>query len=243
MALIFITGSSDGLGLLTAKSLVEKGYQVVLHARDEKRKLDTLGKLKGTIDIVTGDLSDVDQTKKLAQKVNALGKFETVIHNAGVYNASAEDIFKVNVLAPYILSCLIQRPKRLIYVSSGMHEQGRTDIDFSEKGIKRITYSDSKFYVLLLSFAISRRWSNVYSNTVDPGWVPTKMGGSGATDSLQKGYETQVWLATDNNNAAVSGHYFYHKEESNYKPEANNIVFQEELLKACSKLSGISFPQ
>ena len=124
MAKIFITGSADGLGQLAAKALIAQGHEVVLHARNEKRRQDALEKVPGAAEVVVADLSSIDETKQLASKVNDLGKFDAVIHNAGVYIASGEEIFSVNTLAPYLLTCLIQRPMRLIYLSSGMHLQG-----------------------------------------------------------------------------------------------------------------------
>jgi len=240
MAKIFITGSTDGLGLLSAKALIKDGHQVALHARNEQRKRSVLEKEPGAQDILTGDLSDIGETKKLAEHANALGEFDAIVHNAGVYNVSAEQIFHVNVLAPYLLTCLIKKPKRLIYLSSGMHFQGNIN-----PGIKidHVTYSDSKLYVLMLSLAVARRWTDVNSNVVDPGWVPTKMGGQGAPDNLQKGYETQVWLSvSDDTNAKVSGRYFFHKAERNYNRAADNIQLQEKLLNHCEDITGIHFP-
>ncbi|PSL28946.1 SDR family NAD(P)-dependent oxidoreductase [Chitinophaga ginsengisoli] len=243
MARIFITGSSDGLGLLSAKALIENGHQVVLHARNKERKSEALKKVPDAESILTGDLSDIEETKRLAHEVNELGMFDAVIHNAGVYNVSSKQIFHINILAPYILTCLIQKPKRLIYLSSGMHFQGTANPDLFKSDINRITYSDSKLLLLMLSIAVSRKWTDVYSNAVDPGWVPTKMGGRGAPDSLQKGYETQVWLAVSNDDKAkVSGRYFFHQMEKSYKPEANNIILQERFLDACREATGISFP-
>jgi NAD(P)-dependent dehydrogenase (short-subunit alcohol dehydrogenase family) len=243
MARVFITGSADGLGQLAAKALIAQGHQVVLHARSEKRGQDALDKVPGAADVVTADLTSIDETKELASKVNELGKFEAVIHNAGVYNASQKEIFAVNTLAPYILTCLIQRPKRLIYLSSGMHLQGRSKLESFKTNINRITYSDSKLHVLMLCKAVARRWPQVYANAVDPGWVPTKMGGRGAPDDLQKGYETQVWLAVSNDdNAKVSGRYFHHQEESPHNPEANDVRLQGRFLELCKEITGISFP-
>jgi NAD(P)-dependent dehydrogenase (short-subunit alcohol dehydrogenase family) len=243
MARIFITGSADGLGQLAAKALITQGHQVVLQARNEKRGQEALKKVPGAEGIVTADLSSIDETKQLASKVNALGMFDAVIHNAGVYNASAEEIFTVNTLAPYILTCLIQRPKRLIYLSSGMHLQGRSKLENFKTEISRISYSDSKLHVLMLCMATARKWSEVYANAVDPGWVPTKMGGQGATDDLQKGYETQVWLAVGNDRKAkVSGRYFYHQKESRHNPEADDALLQERFLSLCDEITGASFP-
>ena len=243
MATIFITGSADGLGQLAAKALIAQGHKVVLHARNEKRGQEALDSVPGAESVVTADLASIDETKQLASKVNALGKFDAVIHNAGVYNASAEVIFAVNTLAPYILTCLIKRPKRLIYLSSGMHLQGRSKLESFKTDISRITYSDSKLHVLMLCMAVARKWPQVYANAVDPGWVPTKMGGQGAPDDLQKGYETQVWLAvSDDEKARVSARYFHHQEESRHNPEADDVQLQERFLSLCKEITDTSFP-
>ena len=243
MARIFITGSADGLGQLAAKALIARGHQVVLHARNERRGREALDKVPGAEGVVTADLCSIDETKELASKVNALGEFDAVIHNAGVYNAPAEEIFAVNTLAPYILTCLIQRPERLIYLSSDMHLQGRSKLESFKTDTGRITYSDSKLHVLMLCMAVARKWPGGYANALDPGWVPTKMGGRGAPDDLQKGYETQVWLAVSNDKKAkVSGRYFYHRTESRHNPEADDASLQERFLSLCEEITGVSFP-
>jgi NAD(P)-dependent dehydrogenase (short-subunit alcohol dehydrogenase family) len=243
MARIFITGSADGLGQLAAKTLITQGHRVVLHARNEKRGQEALDKVSDAERVVTADLGSIDQTKQLTSKVNALGKFDGVIHNAGVYHGSSEEIFTVNTLAPYILTCLIQTPKRLVYLSSDMHLQGRSKLKSFKTEISRITYSDSKLHVLMLCMAVARKWPEVYANTVDPGWVPTKMGGQGAPDDLQKGYETQVWLAASNDERAkVSGLYFYHQKKSRHNPEADDVLLQERFLSLCKDITGVSFP-
>jgi len=243
MARVFITGSADGLGQLAADALIAQGHKVVLHARNEKRGLEALDKVPGAGTVVTADLSSVDETKRLASKVNALGKFDAVIHNAGVYQAPSEEILAVNTLAPYILTCLVERPKRLIYLSSGMHIDGRSKLESFKTDFSRITYSDSKLHVLMLCLAVARKWPGVYANAVDPGWVPTKMGGKGAPDDLQKGFETQVWLAGSNERSAkVSGRYFHHQKESRYNPEADDVELQERFLSLCKEITGVSFP-
>src|SRR4030095_9470128 len=213
MARIFITGSADGLGLLAAKAIAKQGHGVVIHARNAERGHDVMQKNREADAVVTGDLSDIEETKDVAHKVNQLGIFDAVIHNAGVYQRSAKEIFAVNTLATYILTWLIHKPKRLIYLSSGMHLHGRFQPEHFNTGISRTTYSDSKLHVMMLCMAVARKWPDVYSNAVDPGWVPTKMGGRSAPDDLQKGYETQVWLAvSDDVKAKASGHYFFHQK-------------------------------
>lgn len=243
MASIFITGSADGLGALSAKSLIAQGHHVVLHARSAERGRDAIKRNPEADAVVTGDLTSIEETKKLAGEVNKLGTFDAVIHNAGVYQTSSKEIFAVNTVAPYVLTCLIQKPKRLIYLSSGMHLHGSAKLNSFEKDSSRITYSDSKLHVLMLCMAVARKWPEVYANAVDPGWVPTKMGGRGAPDDLQKGYETQVWLAASNDvEAMVSGNYFFHQKQRHHHPEADDVCLQEQFLDACKAITGISFP-
>ncbi len=240
MARIFITGSTDGLGQLAAKQLVQEGHQVVLHARNKARGQEALKKIPGAEAIVSADLSNIDETKQLANDVNALGSFDAVIHNAGVYRASGEVTVNVNTLAPYILTSLITPPKRLIYLSSGLHSGGQARLPQLETDPDKISYSDSKLHVLLLSMAVARLWPTVYSNGVNPGWVPTKMGGAGATDDLDAGYQTQCWLATsDDAKAKVSSKYFFHQQQKHFNPTAADEVLQDKFLALCEKITGV----
>jgi NAD(P)-dependent dehydrogenase (short-subunit alcohol dehydrogenase family) len=243
MARIFITGSADGLGQLAARVLIENGHHVVLHARNTERGSEALERNPDAETVLTADLTNMEETQNLADEVNKLGSFDAIIHNAGVYQVSSNEIFAVNTLAPYILTCLIQRPKRLIYMTSGMHTSGHFNREDFINGSNRITYSDSKLHVVMLAKAVARKWPDVYSNAVNPGWVPTKMGGSGAPDDLEKGYETQVWLAVSNDAAAkVSGHYFHHREIRQSVAEVDDVKLQEEFLTICKEITGVSFP-
>jgi NAD(P)-dependent dehydrogenase (short-subunit alcohol dehydrogenase family) len=242
MAKIFITGSSDGLGSMSAKLLVAQGHEVILHARNAERGRFALEKVPGTKKVLIGDLSSIEETKKLAAEVNTLGHFDAIIHNAGVYQVSNKLIFAVNTLAPYLLTCLIHRPERLVYLSSGMHLHGDPGLRNLSHDTGRYDYSDSKLHVVILSMAAARKWPGLYSNAVNPGWVPTKMGGSSAPDNLEKGAETQAWLAVSNDEAAkVSGRYFYHMREKLFLPEAGDPVIQEKFLALCEEISGVGF--
>ena len=242
MARIFITGSADGLGQLAARSLISQGHEVVLHARNEERAQDAQTGAPGAAGALAADLGDNEETKRLATRVNALGHFNAVIHNAAVYQTHSENILTVNILAPYILTSLIKPPERLIYMSSGMHTGGNVNFESFRSG-GNITYSDSKLYVLMLAKAIARRWPDVYSNAVDPGWVPTKMGGANAPDDLEEGYETQLWLAVSDDPAAkVSGKYFHHKKQRASAAAADDIQLQDQLHDVCEELTGVRLP-
>ena len=243
MARIFITGSADGLGRLAAKELVSQGHGVVLHARDEERGREAMDGVPGAEGVVAADLGSIEETKRLAAEVNDLGAFDAVIHNAAVYSAPGEVMLSVNTFAPYILTCLMRRPERLIYMSSDMHMQGRAKLESFKNDAGRITYSDSKLHMVMLCKAAAGRWPDVYSNSLNPGWVPTKMGGPGAPDSFESGIATQVWLATsDDDRVKVSGRYFFHKNETRYNTEADDLELQERLVKVCEEITGVAFP-
>ena len=237
---VFITGSSDGLGQLAAMKLIKQGHQVILHARNSARAQQTLNKIPSAEKILIADLSSIEETKKLAEEVNTLEPMDAIIHNAGINRSSSEQIFKVNCLAPYILTSLIEKPKRLIYIGSGMHSHATPNFQNLDHGTG---YSESKLYLVMLSLAVARKWPGTYSNTVNPGWVPTKMGGSGASDDLQKGIDSQVWLAVSNDvKAKVSGKYFYHLKETQYNKIADDISLQDKFLDICGQISGVQFP-
>lgn len=127
-----------------------------------------------------------------------------------------------------------------------MHLQGNPDLDnlpvtANSKG-SHVNYSDTKFHDVMLTMTVARNWPGVLANAVDPGWVPTKMGGKGDPDSLEKGYETQVWLAVSNEaEARVSGHYFHHKRQAHFLPSAKNKNVQEKLLTVFEKITGVRF--
>lgn len=238
MARIFITGSSDGLGKLAGEKLISKGHQVVFHARNSERADFLKSQFTSSYPILVGDLSNLEETKKLAKVANDLGKFDAVIHNAGVLHTDPKTIFQVNVLAPFVLTALMEKPHRLIYLSSNMHFGGKA---FSKKEeLEKTTYSDSKLMITALTAAFERLFPDVCSNAVDPGWVPTKMGGKNAPDDLQKGVETQIWLATsEEKEAKVSGKYFRHQEVKSPHPAVEDSAYQTRLIQWCEEISGL----
>jgi NAD(P)-dependent dehydrogenase (short-subunit alcohol dehydrogenase family) len=244
MARVFITGSADGLGRAAAQTLVKEGHEVVVHARNTKRLLAVRDLVDRGATAVVGDLSDLEQTRDVAARVNRLGRMDAVIHNAGVY--SGPKVLPVNIVAPYLLTALIDRPQRLIYLSSGMHRGGRARVNGIDWSGHRTTssYSDSKLFVTTLAFAVARIWPDVLSNVVDPGWVPTKMGGAGAPDDLRLGHLTQEWLTTSDDPAArSSGGYWHHQRRAEPAPAARDQRFQDELLEALARCTATTLPQ
>jgi NAD(P)-dependent dehydrogenase (short-subunit alcohol dehydrogenase family) len=252
MARIFISGSSAGLGLMAGQLLAEQGHQVVLHARNGKRADDIREALPGVEAVVTGDLEWIAGAKDVAGQVNELGRFDAVIHNAAVGYQEGHRItidglphvFAVNTLAPYVLTALIEPPKRLVYLSSGMHQHAHANLD-DALWRKRpwngpTAYSESKLHDTMLAFAVARLWPGVQSNALEPGWVPTRMGGAGAPDDLDEGHRTQAWLAaSDDPEAQTTGGYFHHLAPRQPNPQVYDVRLQDRLLDVCQEISGV----
>jgi NAD(P)-dependent dehydrogenase (short-subunit alcohol dehydrogenase family) len=255
MSRVFVTGSTTGLGKATAAALLDAGHHVVVHARDSHRagELDDL--VGRGADLVVGDLSIRADVLDIADQVNALPPLDAVVHNAGVYvdreRVATPDghaqVLAVNVLAPYLLTALVERPGRLVYLSSGMHRDGDTtlhDLDWQHRRWSGVqAYCDSKLYITALASAIARRWPAVLSNAVDPGWVPTRMGGPGASDDLTLGHVTQTWLVTsDEPEATMSGRYWFHQQPAQAAAAVDDGDFQTALLGQLAALTGIELP-
>ena len=253
MGRIFITGSADGLGRLAARNLVTLGHEVVLHGRNRDRAQDAMRAVPGARTALEGDLASIEATRALARQANEAGPFQAVIHNAGVYRPGAEshktvdgldDVFVINALAPYLLTALIEGPQRLIYLTSGLHQAGNPDLRDLEWRRRRWSgsqaYADSKLFDVVLAFAVARLWPHVLSNAVDPGLMPTKMGGSSAPGNLEQGVATQVWLAvSDERGAKVTGRYFYRMRTQAAHQAASDVTVQNGFLATCEQLTGV----
>ncbi|MGF7236992.1 MAG: SDR family NAD(P)-dependent oxidoreductase [Frankia sp.] len=256
MSRIFITGSADGLGLMTARRLADQGHEVTLHGRNDARAGVARAAVPEAQAVVVGDVSSLAGMRSVADQANALGRYDAVIHNVAVGSREPHGIatpdglahvFAINVLAPYLLTALITRPDRLVYLTSGMHQHGDADLSDPQWGRRpwnaAQAYSDSKLFDVVLAFAVARRWPGVLSNTVEPGWVPTKMGGPGASDDLSLAPVTQAWLAVSDDPAAtVTGGNFFHQKPREVAPAARSIAVQEALLDYCADLSGTPLP-
>ena len=255
MSRIFISGSSTGLGLMTAELLSSQGHKLVIHARNANRAEDAARALPEAEAVVIGDLETIAGTTSVAAQVNALGRFDAVIHNAAVgyregpriTSDGLPHVFAINTLSAYLLTALIERPKRLIYLSSGMHHHVDAHVDDILWKKRRwdgsSAYAESKLHDTVLAFAIARRWTDVLSNSLEPGWVPTKMGGPGAPDDMDKAHRTQAWLAVSGDpEAQVTGKYFYHLKRMKPNPQAHDSALQDRLLAICAEISGITMP-
>jgi len=158
-----------GLGLMAARLLLETGHRVVVHGRTQARADAALAAAAGADAAVIGDLSTLREMRAVAEQANRLGGFDAVIHNAATgyresHRVETEDrlpaLFATNTLAPYVLTALIGRPKRLVYLSSGMHRSARLDLHDliwtrrSWRGAE--AYAETKLHDVLIAFAVAR---------------------------------------------------------------------------------------
>ena len=257
MARIFITGSSDGLGQIAARHFISQGHEVTLHARNARRAQAAQEGAPGAKGVLVADLSSIAQIKALAAEANKTGKFDVVMHNAGLAAPSehgmSEDgmqrIVAVNTLAPYLLTCLMERPKKLVYVSSGRHYDGDDtfhDVTWTARQgqdfVPLQAYRDTKLHEVMLSNAVARYWSDVESNACAPGWVKTKLGGPNAPGDADEGARTQIHLAEPEQKVG-SGGYWVDMKPTKMHAGALDGGKQEKLLKICEELTGVVFPK
>lgn len=223
---------------------------MVLHARNANRADDARRALPKAEHVLIGDFNALADIRSVAEQANALGRFDAVIHNAGVYNlpkrvATADKLeltFSVNVLAPYVLTTTMELPDRLIYLSSGLHRSGNPDLSdpqWEKRAFNGMqAYCDSKLAVVALAYAIARRHPSVIATAVEPGWVATKMGGPNAPDDLALGSVTQAWLAVSNDPAATkTASYLFHQKPRATHSAVTDEAYQDALLAYCADVT------
>ena len=252
MARVFITGSSDGLGLMVGQLLADQGHRIVLHARSDARAARREDRpcprpKRSSI----GDLSSIAATKDLATQVNALGPFDAVIHNAAVgyreghrlTSDGLPHVFAINTLAPYILTALIDRPKRLVYLSSGMHERAQR-----QSRRHSVAQAALGWIVGLRREQAARRHARFHRRAPlaqravecgDARLGPDQDGRRRAPDDIAQAHLTQAWLATsDDSEAKTTGGYFYHLK----RREPNREAREESRCRTGSSASARRFP-
>ena len=257
MSRVFITGSSDGLGLMAGRLLAADGQPS--RCTPATRAGPTTpggGRWPQADGVVIGDLSSIAGMRQVAAQANASGRFDAVIHNAGIgYREAAagrdRGRARPGLRGQRARPVPADGPDRAAR-PAGLPELGhapRRDASLDDPQWERRrwngaqAYSDSKLFDVVLAFAVARRWPGVLSNAVEPGWVPTKMGGPGAPDDMSLAPVTQAWLAVSTDPAAtVTGGYFYHQQPRETHPAARDVKVQDELLGYCAELTGVELP-
>lgn len=187
---ILITGSTDGIGLMTAQYLKSRGHTVIGHARNQQRAGDLNDVLPEIDDILIADFTQLSEVEQFAQESQSFNNLDTVIHNAGIHGS--HNLFTVNVVVPYVLTHLMNKPKQFIYLSSMDHGWGKYNLDNIKQN--KVSYADTKLHIAMIALAFAQAYPEIQINPIEPGWVPTNMGGQGAPDDMAISYMTQVNL-------------------------------------------------
>ena len=235
MTRVLVTGSTDGLGRRSAEALLDSGNDVVVHARSDERAQVLQPLLDRGATLVIGDLASEPVVREIVDEIAQLD-VDAIIHNAGVNRG--HQIFAINVLAPYLMTALSPQIHRHVYLSSGMHLSGSTTVDMQQEG--SVSYADSKLIVTAFAAALPRYRPDVVAHAVDPGWVPTRMGGAGAPDDLEAGHETQDWLATTDDPSARAFGYWFHRERREPNPAALDEGFQDRVVRTLAARVGVT---
>ncbi|KAK4506589.1 hypothetical protein PRZ48_000321 [Zasmidium cellare] len=255
MAKILITGSSDGIGQAAAQLLIKQGHTVYLHARNSTRASEAQKSTPGAAGVLTGDLTSLSSTRDLAAQANSQGPWDAVIHNAGLGPSNSlpktadgfPSTFQVNSLAPYVLTALMQKPKRLLYLSSSLHSGGSDSLSNlkEESSSSMAAYSASKLHDIILANAVARYWPDVQSCSLDPGWIQTKMGGSGAPGKTSTPAKAIAEFAVGKSPVfgEKTGVYGNPQGAQNPQRAALDEGKQEEFMKLCREFSGVPFPK
>jgi NAD(P)-dependent dehydrogenase (short-subunit alcohol dehydrogenase family) len=264
---ILVTGSTDGIGFVSAAELAKKGFKVIIHGRNalraEEAKKKIQNELGGNLNLETveGELSSFASVRKMASEI--LKRFERIdvlLNNAGVFMPQLvitedgyEATFQINYLSHFLLTLLLFKiiPKgsgRIINVSSMAHSS--VPLDFNNlRGEKSYdpydAYSRSKLANILFTYKLAReiKATGITVNALHPGVIATKLlaAGWGATfgTNVERGAETSIFLATSENVKNITGKYFSNKRETRSSEVSYDEKLQDELWEFSLRATGL----
>ena len=242
-----LTGSTDGIGLAAARTLLADGHRVLVHARSEARGRPVVDALSGDVDLVVGDLASLADVRSLAARLRE-EPLDVLAHNAGVWVRGDtprmtadgfETTFGVNVLAPHLLTSLLagHLTGRLLWLGSGMAGSGRpkpTALGGSRE--PRQAYADSKACDIALALAWGRRLG-IDAAAVDPGWVRTKLASDGAPGAVEDGADTLAWCCAGAPLAQAP--YWKDRRPTPVPGRLRDVGLQDAVAAACDRLAGL----
>ena len=248
MTTICLTGSTDGIGLAAARTLLAEGHRVLVHARSEERGRPVVDGLDGDRDLVVADLASLEEVRALGERLRA-EPLDVLAHNAGVWvrgetppltRDGFETTFGVNVLAAHLLTALVadHLSGRLLFLGSGMAQSGRLKPSaLGGERDPRQAYADSKAADVALALGWGRRL-DIPCAAVDPGWVRTKLASAGAPGEVEEGADTLAWCCTQA--PLADAPYWKDRAPVPVPGRLRDAGLQDALLKECDRLAGLS---
>ena len=262
MKTILITGSTDGVGKLTATKLAKNGHQILLHGRNTEKLKITISEIKEQTsnDKVSGfvsDLSDFSSIKKMTAEIsNEFPSIDVLINNAGVFNSRIEQNqdnldmrFAVNYFAPYLLTNGLlpilknSNSPRIINLSSAAQSTVSFEALQGKESISsQAAYAQSKLALTMWSFAFAIANPNIITIAVNPGsLLNTKMVQEAYGQfwsSADKGADILYELAISEKHAESNGEYF-DNDKGTFSNAHNDAYHQEKINQLISETNKI----
>jgi retinol dehydrogenase 14 len=236
---VLITGATDGIGEELARRLVQQGTLVIVHGRSRERAEAAVERIGGG-EIAIADLASFAQVRTLVDDVAARFRgLGGLVNNAGIgYNTAPlrgartedghEPTWQVNFLSAFLLTLRLEEMLaagrgRVVHISSGVHSSGSVDLEQPDEPRYATPYAQSKIALVMLAREQGERWRRlgVDVNACSPGWIATKMGGSGG-GSLAQGVDTPLWLLTDPGLDGTTGRFFWQRHEEKPNPQVED---------------------
>ncbi len=265
---VLITGSTDGIGKQTAKTLAEQGAHVLAHGRNAANVQAVIKEIQfeypqTKLAGFAADFSSLQAVRSLAEEIKAKEPtLQILINNAGTYSQDFqvsqdgfEITFAVNHLAPFLLTLLLlptlkrNSPARIITVASTAHNV--RDLDISKINAPEFykawhAYKISKFANIMATYKLAEqlKGSGVTVNCLHPGAVDTKMLRSAFPTtqgiSVVEGVKSSIYLASSDEIAGISGAYFEDCKQIQSAPLTYDKELQKVLWKQCEEWVGLS---
>jgi NAD(P)-dependent dehydrogenase (short-subunit alcohol dehydrogenase family) len=240
---VLVTGATDGIGEEIARELAARGARVIVHGRGRERA-EAARERTGAAAIAVADLASFAQVRAMVEELE--GPLDALVNNAGIGYGTApprgvrtedghEPTWQVNFLSAFLLTELLRerlKGGRVVHVSSGVHSSGSVDLEQPDEPRYATPYAQSKIALVMVAREQGERWRDGDGpavNSCSPGWIATKMGGSGG-GSLADGADTPVWLLTEPSLDGVTGRYFWQRREEQPNPQAEDATARTRLV-------------
>src|SRR5215217_2108684 len=249
---VLVTGATDGIGEEVARRLAAMGARVIVHGRS-REKAEAARERTGAAGVAVADLASFAQVRAMVADLRSRHeRLDGLVNNAGIGYGTApardsrtedghEPTWQVNFLSAFLLTEAL-RPAlaggRVVHVSSGVHSSGEVDLEQPDEPRFASPYAQSKIALVMLAREQGERWrGEVDVNACSPGWIATKMGGSGG-GALADGADTPVWLLTEPSLDRVTGRYFWQRREEEPNAQVEDADARRRLIELARAATG-----